>query len=55
MGSYFMQPREQESTAPTNLGTSTADDVGLLSQLAGNLVLEDQYGTYALRFAALEN
>jgi hypothetical protein len=43
------------STASTDLVTSTADDVGLLSTPAGNLVLEDQYGTYALRLAALNN
>ena len=43
------------NTASTDLVTSTADDVGLLSTPAGNLVLEDQYGTYALRLAALDN
>ena len=45
----------QGNTTSTYLATSTADDVDLLSTPAGTLVLEDQYGTYALRFADLEN
>ena len=36
------------------LSTSPADNVGLLSTPAGILVLEDQFGTYALRVTALE-
>jgi len=42
-------------TDSTYLTTSTPNDVGLPSTPAGTLVLEDQYGTYALRFADLEN